>query len=524
MTMWTSLDPAAVAVDPGGRATARLRVRNTGDTVEEFRLSIVGAPAGWARVEPDTLRLYPGSEGTAEISFAPPRTPDALAGPAPYGIRVEPREHPDLRDVLEGQVTVAPFSEVRAELLPPSLVGRFRARASVAVDNLGNTPLTASLTLRDEGNRLTYDMAPNSVQVAPGRAAFAKLNVRPQRVRWTGTAEHHRLTVVVRRSGDDTGLDLGGTFDQRPVLPRWLLVTGSALVTAAVAFAVLWLGFQPKVTTASGELQAGPSAQPVPQGAESPLPPAPSSAPPAAPPAQNPPGGSGGGAGGGGGGGGDNAAPDGGPPVVPPPPHAPPPPKANAKSGPPWQMGYKPDDIVEFAQYRLATLGNSNPCQLKPGWTAGVIDQLTDTSLRCYQEHVMRDRNSSRELTRTDPYGTLGRATLTSLWAQGIRPDDVKSGAKNYQVTQLNAAFWWASQAAISNDDLNRDRGFAQTGIAYFKSGQKSSQPMVSDSSLKDKITQYQGQVGLPKTGVADGATIGKLVGGSVNGPGKPGR
>ncbi|MFE9553890.1 hydrolase [Streptomyces sp. NPDC006703] len=522
MTMWTSLDPAAVAVDPGGRATARLRVRNTGDTVEEYGLSVVGTPAGWARVEPDTLRLYPGSEGTAEISFAPPRSPDALAGPAPYGVRVEPREHPELRDVLEGQVTVAPFTEVRAELLPSSLVGRFRGRSAVAVDNVGNTPLTASLTVRDETNRLTYEMTPNSVQVAPGRAAFAKVVIRPQQVRWTGSAEHHRLTLAVRRSGDDRGLELGGTFDQRPVLPRWLLAVGSVLVAAAVAFVALWLAFQPKVNTATGETQPGASAQPVPQGAESPLPAAPPTQASPPPGAQNPPGGSGGGAGGGGGGGDDNSsAPGGGPPVIPAPPKQPPA-NANAKPGPPWRMGYKPDEIVTFAQYRLATL--NNVCELKPGWTAGVIDKLTDTSLRCYQEHVMRDQKSSRELTKTDPIGTLGRATLTSLWAQGIRPDDVKSGAKNYQVTQLAASFWWASQALISNEDLTRDRGYARTGIEYFKSGQKNGQVTVSDDKIKGWIKQYQQEVGLPATGTADAATIGKLVGGSVNGPGQPGR
>ncbi|MFI6470687.1 peptidoglycan-binding protein [Streptomyces sp. NPDC050516] len=527
MTMWTSLDPAAVAVDPGGRATARLRVRNTGDTVEEYRLSVVGTPAGWARVEPDTLRLYPGSEGTAEISFAPPRTSDALAGPAAYGIRVEPREHPDLRDVLEGQVTVAPFTEVRAELLPPSLVGRFRGRASVAVDNLGNTPLTASLTLRDETNRLTYDMAPNSVQIAPGRAAFAKLNVRPQHVRWTGRPEQHRITVAVRRSGDDTGLELIGIFDQRPVLPRWLMVVGSAMVTAAVAFVVLWLAFQPKVNTASGELQAGSSAQPVPQGAESPLPAAPVSAPPPPPVnAPNPAGDGSGGGGGGGGGGGDADASElgSGPPVVPPPPKQAKP-APNAPQGPVWDMGYKPDDIVTFAQYRLATLGNDNECMLKPGWTAGIIDKPTQTSLACYQAHVMRDKKSSMQLTATDKKpGTLGRATLTSMWAQGIRAENVKSGSNNYEVTRLAAALWWANQSTISDADLNHDRGYALKGIEYFKAGQKNGYPTKSDAGLAQAIKDYQVNVGLKGTGVADQQTINWLIGGDVKDRGKPGR
>ncbi|AYG81853.1 hypothetical protein DWB77_04020 [Streptomyces hundungensis] len=525
MTMWTSLDPAAVAVEPGGRATARLRVRNTGDTVEEYRLSVVGAPAGWARVEPDTMRLYPGSEATAELSFAPPRSPDAPAGPASYGIRVEPRQHPDVREVLEGQVTVAPFTELRAEMLPPSLVGRFRTRASVAVDNLGNTALTASLTLRDETNRLTYEMAPNSVQIAPGRAAFAKLVIRPQQVRWTGGSEQHRLTLMVRRSGDDTGLVLNGSFDQRPVLPRWLFVAGSALVAASVAFVALWMGFQPKVNTATGEAQAASSAQPVPQGAESPLPSAPASPPPVQPGASTPAGDGAGGAGGGGGGGGDAAGSDlgAGPPVVPPPPKAAPKAAPNAPQGPVWDVGYKPDDIVTFAQYRLATLGNE--CTLQPGWTAGIIDKATQTSLACYQRHVMRDQKSSRQLTATDKKpGTLGRATLTSMWAQGIKAEDVKAGANNFKVRQLAAALWWANQSRISDADLDRDRGYARQGMDYFKAGQQGGVAMKSDAGLASAIKDYQSYVGLPANGVADQKTINWLVGGDVKDRGVPGR
>ncbi|MEU5433697.1 peptidoglycan-binding domain-containing protein [Streptomyces sp. NPDC020719] len=529
MSMWTSLDPAAVALDPGGRATARLRVRNTGDTVEEYRLSVVGTPAGWSRIEPDTLRLYPGTEGTAEISFAPPRSPDAPAGPTPYGVRVEPRDHPDLRDVLEGQVTVAPFVEIRAELLPPNLIGRFRGRAKIAVDNLGNAPLTASLTVRDESNRLTFDMAPNAVQVAPGRVSFAELTVRPQQVRWRGTAEQHKMTVSVRRSGDERGHDLSGGFEQRPVLPRWLLASGSVLVAAAVAFAVFWFGFAPKFGSSTGEAQAaGASPQPVPQGAETPLGQAPPSPPPPGgaaappPPASDSGGGSGGGDGAGGGGGGGGAEAGGGPPVVPPPPRTAPAPKAGAPAGPPWQKGYQADDIVKFAQYRLATLNNA--CELKPGWTAGVIDQLTDTSLRCYQQAVMHDKSTSMQLTRTDAIGTLGRATLGSLWAQAIRPSDVTYGSKNYQVAKLRAALWWAMQAHISPNDLTRDRTYARSGIDYFKNGQRGGEAIPFDDTMKSGVRTYQGQVGLPQTGVADATTIKRLIGGSVNGPGQSGR
>jgi hypothetical protein len=530
MTMWTTLDPVAVAVDPGSRATARLRVRNTGDTVEEYRLSIVGDPAGWSRIEPDTLRLYPGSEGSAEISFAPPRTPDAPAGPTAYGVRVEPRENPAVRDVLEGRVTVAPFTEVRAELVPPAIAARFRGRAAVAVDNLGNTPLTASVGARDESGRLSFDVRPGNVQVAPGRAAFVGLEISPQATRWTGGPETHRITVSVRRSGDAAALELNGEFEQRPVLPAWLVAVGGLLAAAAVAFAVLWLGFSPKVASAAGEKKAEAGAPlPNPLGSQGPLPAAPP--PPADPgalpgggapvggdPAAGVPGGgsAGAGSGGGGGGGGGGAAP---------PPAAGNQGGAAAPQGPPWRAGYQPDVVVHYAQRRLAALGSGNPCTLKGQWREGVIDAATEASLICYQRAVMADDKTTRALTATDkPLGTLGRATLASLWMQGVTAGKLTSGSRNFEVTQLDAALRWASQATISDADLQADRAFAQLGVNYFTSGGRNAAATPYDAKMRAKVEEYQRQVQLPVTGVADSRTINALLGGSVNGTGRPGR
>ncbi|CAM5684025.1 COG1470 family protein [Streptomyces tanashiensis] len=549
MTMWTSLDPADVTIEPGTRTSARLRVRNTGDTVEEYRLSLVGKPSGWSRVEPDVLRLYPGSEGTAEITFAPPRSSDVEAGPLAYGIRVDPRENSAARDVVEGRLTVTPFAETRAELLPPALVGRFRGRARIAVDNLGNTPLTASLIVRDEANRLTFDVRPNAVQIAPGRAAFGELVVRPQAVRWTGAEESHRFTVAVRRAGDDTALDLEGTYDQRPVLGNWLVVVGGLLVTAAIAFAVLWFGFSPKIVSAAKEIQATGAPRPAPQGDGDELPEAP---PPSAgggatsggakPPGDEPPpldgggppppgeddggggdGGAGGGTGGGATGGGSGGS-GGGAPTDPGPGtggggnQQPPPPPASAKPVPPWVQGNAKDLVVEYAQERLAAMSSGNPCRLTGSWSRGVIDRATRDAIACYQRAVVKDAvdngKNSGEILNTDAPGTLGRATLTSLWAQGVTPEEVKSGSSTMETTQLIAAFWWAYNRSYSADDLSKARVRAQYGIDNLRTGKVT--PTRYGSSVAAHISEYQTAVGLTATGEVDWPTLRKMVGGSV--------
>ncbi|MFJ2404348.1 hydrogenase expression protein [Streptomyces xanthochromogenes] len=308
MTMWTALEPPATTVAPGDSAVVRLRVRNTGDTVEEYRLTPVGEAAGWARIEPAVLRLYPGAEGTADLTFAPPRTSDAVAGPSAFGIRVDPREHPHEADVVEGRLTIGPFAEMRAELVPRSVRGRRRARGRLAVDNLGNQPLTASFSTRDNGDAANVEANPTAVQVDPGRAGFAEVEVTAVNVSWFGGTRQHPFTVAVLRSGDPAPQELRGTYMQPSVFPRWVLAVGSILLALLVVFVMIWLRHDTGVKSQAAE-QAPAKQIPLPQGSQSPLPSAPPSPstqpspPPSAPAPPAPkPKPEGGGSGGGGGG------------------------------------------------------------------------------------------------------------------------------------------------------------------------------------------------------------------------------
>ncbi|WP_327316565.1 ricin-type beta-trefoil lectin domain protein [Streptomyces sp. NBC_01235] len=265
MTLWTSLEPAAATADPGGTTTVRLRVRNTGDIVDEYRFEPVGNVAPWTTVEPQTLRLYPGTTGTVELTFAPPRTPDAAAGPNPYAVRITPTEHPEAVTVPEGNLTVTPFTEVRAELVPPTVKGRFRGRPRLAIDNIGNTRVTASVAGTDMGDHLGYEFRPGSVQIEPGRAAFVDATLRPRQIIWFGSKEQRPYALSVQRSGA-VPLSVDGTFVQRGFLPRWLATALSLTVALGIAFVMIWLAYKPQVNTSAKEklAEAGATALPSP--------------------------------------------------------------------------------------------------------------------------------------------------------------------------------------------------------------------------------------------------------------------
>ncbi|MFH8796119.1 RICIN domain-containing protein [Streptomyces sp. NPDC017941] len=276
MSLWTSLEPASATVEPGSSTAVQLRLRNTGDVVDEYRFEPVGALAQWITVELPSLRLYPGTTGTVELTLAPPRTPDATAGPNAYAVRITPTEHPEAVTVPEGNLTITPFTEVRAELVPPTVKGRFRGRSKLAVDNLGNTKVTASLSGSDNSEQLSYDIHPSNIQIEPGRAAFVKATLRPREIIWFGSKQERPYTLAVKRSGV-TPLDVEGTYVQRTFLPRWLATFLGVFLALALTFVMLWIAYKPKV---------GSSAREQPQAAANALPPSPSLKPP--PPSDEP--------------------------------------------------------------------------------------------------------------------------------------------------------------------------------------------------------------------------------------------
>src|SRR4030088_598986 len=94
-----TLQERAIAVEPGGEGGLSVRVRNTGQVVDQFALQVLRDPAAWPRVDPPALSLFPGAEESVTVRFPPPRTSAVPAGQLPFGIRVV--SHEDQAAVVE---------------------------------------------------------------------------------------------------------------------------------------------------------------------------------------------------------------------------------------------------------------------------------------------------------------------------------------------------------------------------------------------------------------------------------------
>jgi hypothetical protein len=249
-----------VAVEPGSSVSIEVRVRNTGSVVDEFVLDVLGDAAGWASVEPPTLSLFPGAEGTAQAVFRPPRAATTPAGTVPFGLRARSREDPAGSAVEEGSVQVGAFQEPFAELVPRTSRGSSSGSHDLAVDNRGNTRLSAEIEATDADRQLKFDVKPPAVVVEPGMAEFAKVRVSPVKRFWRGQPKTRPFQLFVKPEGG-LPIQLDGTLLQESVLPPWFLKAVLALIGLLIALVLIWLLLlKPSIETAASEAVASPLA------------------------------------------------------------------------------------------------------------------------------------------------------------------------------------------------------------------------------------------------------------------------
>jgi hypothetical protein len=292
MSAVTSLSRADPSVDPGGQSAITIKIRNSGSIVDRFDVDVVGPTTGWVRVEPVSLSLFPGVEGTVTITFAPPRASTPRAGIHPFGIRVRPAADPAGSTVEEGRITVTPFTSVAADIVPQTSRGPRVGHHQVIVVNRGNAPSDVAVTAEDPDRRLKLSVQPPRAVVAPEARVEFGVRVEVDDPFPFGQVRQRPFQVSVE-PGRQQPIALRGTLNQRPMLPGWIPplagVIGVVALLSVGAFLVKAGPFAEApsptpIAIASPSPTAEPTASPSAAPTEAPSASEAASQPPSAPP------------------------------------------------------------------------------------------------------------------------------------------------------------------------------------------------------------------------------------------------
>jgi hypothetical protein len=237
MSASASLPTEPLAVDPGGEQSCWIKIRNTGEIVDEFVFEVLGAAAEWTELDAPSLSLFPGEEKELKVTFRPPRRSTTPAGTVPFGLKVASRKDPDDAVVEEGLLEVAPFEQTAAELTPRTSRGRFRGKHELAFDNRGNAAVNAKLEGTDADDLLTFRFDPPALAAAPGTATFVKVKARPRKRFWRGAPKTLPFQVKIEpEHGEPRTAD--GALLQESLLPKSLLPVLAVLAGLAAVWAL----------------------------------------------------------------------------------------------------------------------------------------------------------------------------------------------------------------------------------------------------------------------------------------------
>jgi hypothetical protein len=238
MSVLATIEPNNLNVDAGSETSLVVRVRNRGSIVDQFDIHIVGPTAGWAVVDPPSLRLFPDKEGEARVTFRPPRAPEPSADTYPFGVAVRAAADPTAATVEEGHIVVAPFVQLASTIVPQTSRGSMSGTHDLTVRNVGNAVAEVTVSASDPDALLNFDVTPPRVGLRPGGSATVRTKVRPKSTFFTGGAK--RVPFQLQIDDPNAGsYQVPATLEQRPLIPGWTKVVFGMAVAGLAAVLVL---------------------------------------------------------------------------------------------------------------------------------------------------------------------------------------------------------------------------------------------------------------------------------------------
>ena len=233
MSAVTTLSRADPTVDPGGQAAVTITIRNSGAIVDRFDVDVVGPTAGWARVDPPSLSLFPSVEGSVTITFSPPRASTPRAGRPPVRHPRPAGRRSVGSSVEEGRISVTPFTAVAADVVPQTSRGASVGRHQVVVVNRGNAPSDVIVNAVDPDRRLKLDVQPPRSVVAPDERAEFGVRVEVDDPFPFGAARQRQFQISVE-PGRQQPIQLRPALSQLPMLPGWIPPVAAVVAIVAV--------------------------------------------------------------------------------------------------------------------------------------------------------------------------------------------------------------------------------------------------------------------------------------------------
>ena len=238
-----SLANDQLRLDPGQIGQSEFTVRNPGNIIETYDLTLLGPAQAWVEITPDSVSLFPGEEETVTLELHPPMTHRVPAGTYAVGVMAQSQVRPEAASTAELLVTVNPFYRFRCTSASTSFTIRTRATMLVQITNEGNSTVTYELKADDPEGFMRVRAKESLVTLTPGESRWVDIliSVAPKFIGSDFNTRSFNVTVTPIRDED---LDLAildedseeviGSVLQRPYIRLRLGVFGRLFILLTI--------------------------------------------------------------------------------------------------------------------------------------------------------------------------------------------------------------------------------------------------------------------------------------------------
>ena len=238
-----SLANDQLRLDPGQIGQSEFTVRNPGNIIETYDLTLLGPAQAWVEITPDSVSLFPGEEDTVTLELHPPMTHRVPAGTYAVGVMAQSQVRPEAASTAELLVTVNPFYRFRCTSASTSFTIRTRATMLVQITNEGNSTVTYELKADDPEGFMRVRAKESLVTLTPGESRWVDIliSVAPKFIGSDFNTRSFNVTVTPIRDED---LDLAildedseeviGSVLQRPYIRLRLGVFGRLFILLTI--------------------------------------------------------------------------------------------------------------------------------------------------------------------------------------------------------------------------------------------------------------------------------------------------
>ena len=263
-----SLSPDRLNVAPGESATATASIKNAGDVVEAYTITVEGMDPEWYTLSVSSISLFPGDQEQVQLTVHPPKASASTGGGHGAVLKVASNRDPTVETTVSLALQMGRFLVSDMDITPKKAKGR-KGTYTITITNGGNVPTTYTFAGKDPEDVCRFQFKSASVKVEPGATAEVPVVVDPKKKPFTGKSRTHSFKITVTSHASEAGetKTLEGQLECKPLIPVWAIIVAGVGVVAIAAVLVLFLvvlaGHAPFINTVT----ANPS--PVGVGADS---------------------------------------------------------------------------------------------------------------------------------------------------------------------------------------------------------------------------------------------------------------